>query len=173
MSDIGVFGDQGSVDMEVIDAFAERMGVLLPRKYKALLSEHNGLYPAKPCFDFVNPWGQVDCRAIAFYGYGTRYGEIGNFQPSLLDPCDAEVQGIVAIGEDGGGDKICFDYRDCPGTDDPPVVFLYHDLWWPDEAGEWHRVIWPLAPSFDAFLEMLHEEEDPGDGGGVDGISGG
>jgi len=171
MQGIGVRFDKGPVDISVIEGFERRMGVAFPRSYKELIAAHNNLYPEKPEFAFVGPWGTPESRSIRFWGYGNVYERIDEGQPCLIDPDDGEVQGVIAIGDDGGGDEICFDYRDCPGTDDPAVVFLYHDLWWPDEAGEWRRVIWPIAPSFDAFLEMLHEEEvdmeKEGDEGGV------
>ncbi|HHB13234.1 MAG TPA: SMI1/KNR4 family protein [Chromatiales bacterium] len=155
MRDIGVASDEGPVSLEAIEAFERKMSVRFPASYKALLSAHNNLYPRCSSFDFVNPWGMLDRRGVIFYGFETDDENIEDFQP---DGSHEEAP-IVAIGEDGGGDQVCFDYRDCPGTDDPPVVFLYHDLWWPDEAGEWHRVIWPIAPSFDAFLEMLYERD--------------
>ena len=160
MRDIGVRHDAGPVDISVIDRFERSMGIVFPRSYKELIAAHNNLYPEKSEFDFVGPWGVTESRSIRFWGYGNVYERIDEGQPCIIDPDDAEVRGVIAIGDDGGGDEICFDYRDCPGTDDPPVVFLYHDLWWPDEAGEWHRVIWPIAPSFDAFLEMLYERHD-------------
>ena len=170
MADIGVIGDRGPVDMEIIENFEASVGITFPKSYKSLISAHNNLYPRKSSFKFVDPWGRVDFRGIRFFGFGNVSERVEESLPSLLDPDDQELKGVVVIGDDGGGDEICFDYRDCPGTDDPPVVFLYHDLWWADEAGEWHRVIWPLAPSFDAFLEMLYERDDSFlDGGNEDG----
>ena len=162
MRNVGVYRDDGPLPrgVERIEAFERLMGVRLPEAYKTLVSAHNHLYPEEPEIEFLNPWGTAERRSIFFLGFDTPYENIEESQPASFAPDDGEMLGIVVFGEDAGGDYVGFDYRDCPGTDDPPVVFLYHDLWWPDEAGEWHRVIWPIAPSFDVFLEMLYERDD-------------
>ncbi|WP_218459882.1 SMI1/KNR4 family protein [Rickettsia sp. TH2014] len=39
------------------------------------------------------------------------------------NPAEFFPKNLVAFGIDGGGNKICFDYRADPNTDNPPVVY--------------------------------------------------
>lgn len=59
---------------------------------------------------------------------------------------------IVAFGETGNGDKICFDYRFDPKTDDPPIVYWNHDSM-PSES------LTIEAKNFEEFISMLEEPE--------------
>ena len=61
--------------------------------------------------------------------------------------------GLIPFGENGGGDMICFDYRNDKTTDNPPIVIWNHDM------GLKHRVVF-IANNFDEFINMLHEPED-------------
>ena len=61
--------------------------------------------------------------------------------------------GLIPFGENGGGDYICFDYRNDKTTDNPPIVIWNHDM------GLKHRVVF-IANNFEEFINMLHEPED-------------
>lgn len=59
---------------------------------------------------------------------------------------------VIPFGAVGNGDLICFDYRHTDG-DAVPVVYWDHE-WDKDES------VFPLAPTFAAFLDMLEPDED-------------
>lgn len=59
---------------------------------------------------------------------------------------------VVPFGEDGGGNLVCLDYRK---TAKPSVCFWFHEL-----AGE--EGLYPVAPSFEAWLESVVPAEDEG-----------
>lgn len=59
---------------------------------------------------------------------------------------------VIPFAEVGNGDFICFDYRS-PDGDAIPVVYWAHE-WNKDES------VFPLAPTFAAFLDMLEPPQD-------------
>jgi hypothetical protein len=52
--------------------------------------------------------------------------------------------GVYPFALIGGGEYVCFDYRDAPGQ--PRIVFVTVET-----------DIHPIAPSFSGFLEKLHD----------------
>ncbi len=160
MNNIDVSSDDGSVDIAVIESFEKEIGYCLPQNYKVLIASHDWLYPAQNSFDFINVYAQQDSRDIAFFGYGkeaTRYSE------NITDNQDFDVygyEGIIAFGCSANGDYICFDYRHDPKTCEPRVVLMYHDDYVEDANGNAHMVVNDVAPSFEAFIDMLYKYED-------------
>jgi SMI1 / KNR4 family (SUKH-1) len=62
-------------------------------------------------------------------------------------------QGLVPLGAGGNSNRICFDYRADPKTNNPPVVF------WNFGSNEGEDVSF-LANNFDEFLIILKEPDD-------------
>jgi hypothetical protein len=62
-------------------------------------------------------------------------------------------ENIVAFGRNGGGNMVCFDYRDNVMTNNPPIVYwiIGHDI------GEDVSFV---ANNFEEFIKMLREPED-------------
>jgi hypothetical protein len=86
---------------------------------------------------------------IAFiYGLNSNENLIDNY----LKPAEFFPNNLLAFGENGGGNFICFDYRNNPKTNDPPIVY------WDHEADVGKDVSF-IANNFDDFLEMLKESE--------------
>jgi len=161
MKDVEVFDDEGSVGRSIIHSFEKWVGVCFPKLYVSLLSKHNCLKPARDVFDFAGYDGEIDSRDVSFLGYQTEqydgrngliedYQEEGEFNP----------RGIVVIGDAANGDFICFDYRHDPKTCNPPVVLMIHDDFMEDQEGQPWRVIFDVAPSFEAFMDMLYSDEE-------------
>lgn len=160
MTHIDVYRDYGSVDLHLIDVFEDGIGYCLPVSYKELISNHDWLRPEQDAFDFINIYGEKDSCDISFYGYKSGFSiasrTIGHHQ-------DFDVygyEGIIAFGSSGGGDYICFDYRHDPKTCEPRVVLMYHDDYVEDANGNAHMVVNDVAPSFEAFIDLLYKYED-------------
>lgn len=71
----------------------------------------------------------------------------------FLSPPEFFPEGLVAFADTGGGDFICFDYRDDKVNLDPPIVLWRHGA----DVG---KDVSFIAKNFEAFLEMLEEPED-------------
>ena len=65
---------------------------------------------------------------------------------------------VIAFGNCGGGDKVCFDYRE--RNHDPKIFLMLHDDYEEDGQGEMKMVLIPLADSFDELIDSLCYEDD-------------
>lgn len=106
-----------------IRAAERQLGVAFPRDYREWLLSTNG---TEAWFGevFVMLYSLDDVVAV------TRAAE-----------ADERLPGYVAIGSDGGGESLAFDFRSSP----PPVVMVNV------VSAGWHEGL-PQAPSFGVFL---------------------
>ena len=161
MKKLNIRFDDGNTDPSIIEENERLLGYKFPKQYKELMRMHDALYPVENYFDFTNIYGEEDERDISFLGHKNSATE------KLMDSQDYDVygyEGIVTFGICANGDHICFDYRHDPKTSEPHVVLMYHDDYVTDKDGNPKRVINFVAPSFEAFVDMLYEyiDEDTG-----------
>jgi hypothetical protein len=137
---------------EMIATVERVLGVRFPEDFRSIIPTAHGGSPAPVSrFRYADPdLGHV----------GTSLGAVMSFDAASSDYIlkrHAILAGegiipalVVPFGEDGGGDFMAFDFRGHAA--DPPVVYVSHES--ATEANEGENV-YPLAPSFTAFLEML------------------
>ncbi len=97
------------------------------------------------CFDYTS---KQDLPPVITYhreiGYNEILDEIQNL-PEFFP------KGLIPFSQDGGGNYLCFDYRNC--TENPPIVFWHHAI-------EENEGIFHLADSFEEFISSLKSEEE-------------
>lgn len=154
-----IYRDNGPVDIVAIRVIEKTLGVKLPSAYTAFITKHNGARLERDYFNYcdVNTKHQ-NSDSIAFYDVtDILWIERTDLLNSMEDGSTIQhpyfEKGLVPFGGNGGGDSICFDYRNDP-MEWPPVVFWSHDVW-----GDSERVSF-IANSFEEFVEMLHESEE-------------
>lgn len=89
-----------------------------------------------------------------FLAFNKEENYYNNILGLYRDPPEFFPKKIVAFADDPGGNYFCFDYRQDPKTDNPPVVFWNHEGAGTEEAVSF------LAKDFEAFLGMLKSEEE-------------
>ena len=145
-----------STDIGLINQFEAEVGHTFPLGYKELLREYDAVWLEDRDFEFIYN-GEVDGADVVFYGYGSHLAEhykIRNIQPDEYSHGD-----VVVFGTSGGGEHICFDYRQNPTTNNPPVVIMLHDEL--DETGK--MLVCPVADDFERFIESLCDLDDEED----------
>lgn len=138
------------VNDEHIRHIEGHLGVRFPHDYRECAKRYHGGYPLISSFDYIDPYLGV---------VGTGLGELFNFDLddrwNILwqnqSPPESLPQGLVMIGQDGGGGYICLDYRS--GEESPRIAF------WRSNAPSADTVI-HLADTFTEFIGMLHEPRD-------------
>lgn len=75
-----------------------------------------------------------------------------NIIDNYYNPPEFFPKNLLAFGETGNGDLLCFDYRENPSTDDPLVVYWNHG------APEGKDVSF-VADNFESFISILEEPE--------------
>jgi SMI1 / KNR4 family. len=151
--EVDVYRDSGVVEVKELEFFEHQIGYKLPHEYKNLISKHNALRPKNDCFDFQFN-SKTDSRDISFYGYGKEISSNVNIVKNQQEKDQYYHDHIVIIGESANGDYICFDYRNNPLTDDPPVVLMLHD--YPDANNK--MLICHVADNFEQFVDSLYND---------------
>ena len=83
----------------------------------------------------------------------THHREIGNNEilDAIKNPPEFFPKGLIPFSQDGGGNYLCFDYRNY--KENPPIVFWHHAI-------EENEGIFYLANSFEEFINSLKSEEE-------------
>jgi hypothetical protein len=138
---------------EDIAALESRLGLQLPPAYRDFLRKYNGGQPVPADFPIAgipnNPFGAVQ----AFFGIGANIftEDIEGVKADL--PNTVPIK-LIPIACTDGYDFVCLDLRQ-PGA---PVVYWDRVPFWGNEV--WNEGdLYPIAPSFEAFLEALHDPD--------------
>ena len=159
---LGILYDYGELDTWYIEEFQRQVGICLPSLYKELMLKHNGAYLDQSYFNFLSKDGDEDMRCFLFLAFREKedVGEHMGYTQYVADPIYYGVQGLVAFASTAEGDTICFDYRNNPKTCEPNTILLIHDEYEKDSSGTEHMKIEFIANNFDAFLDMLYENDE-------------
>lgn len=149
------FRKQDSLNSKKVNFFVGFIPFIVPRSFKHLLKFSNGGE-----LDDVFEYYDISMRSITQNTVGFIYGvnrSEYNFGYDLIyqykNPPEFFPANLVAFAETGNGDRVCFDYRLNPKTDNPPVVYWNHDA----DIGQDVSFV---ANNFEEFIQMLKEPED-------------
>lgn len=125
---------------QVVRQAEDELRVPLPADFLAIARNHQGARPEPAGIDLRDGFvTDVDCL---FHFADSPF--TSNILAAGFPYEDVLPKGIIPFARDIGGDVFCFNYRD--DYDNPSVVFF----------GSGFGMI-PLAPSFTAFLALLHD----------------
>lgn len=162
LNDQNIYRDEGSIDLEKVLNFEVKYGIKFPDTYTLFIVKHNGARLDIDSFDFYdNVYKREASESIAFI----KFENVGKTICDLLEQTTNDINDpdvfkfynyfdpkIIPFGDTGGGDFICFDYRQ---SDNPSIILWCHDNY--DE--KWNRISF-VANNFDEFINMLHEFND-------------
>ena len=146
--------DHGFGNPQYIKKLEKDNGVKLPPNYVAFILRHNGADINVEAFEYDNPYYPLDNEGAIFFS------EIQDIQCTIDDLLAINIDDpgyfykeLIPFGDNGGGDYICFDYREC-NTDNPPVIIWFHDI-----LDNSERIVF-VANNFEEFVDKLHEPYD-------------
>ena len=158
INNIKIFRDSGKVDIDLVEDFERENNILFPENYKKFICEHNAAYPNNEYFDFFSPrQNAMDTTNICFLGFGSAEGLVIESQ-DIINNQNYDIYGyddLITFGSNGGGDYICFDYRDCGKQGEPKIIFMLHDEY-DDNTNK--MITYDVAQSFDDFCKLLYQE---------------
>lgn len=142
---------EGTVDLERIKYVEKKIGYKFPQSYLDCLSQCDGCTPVKDEFKYIDSdsgeeaWGGIS-RYLCINEAGSDHDLLRLF----LDPPEFFPNGVVPFGDTGGGDYICFDYRNDNNSIDPPIVYWSHE-------GEIGNDLSFVSKNFEEFLSILEQ----------------
>lgn len=137
----GTVTDPAPVTDAQVRAVEKELRVRLPADFLAVAKAHPGARP-QPA-DILLPGG-FGTSVLGLLHFGDDGPPISNILSCQWLLRDVLQKGVIPFAQDIGHDVFCFNYR--KDYDNPSVLF------W----GQGFGAI-PLAPSFAAFLELLHD----------------
>jgi hypothetical protein len=135
-------------DPKELERTQKKIGVFFPKEYVEIVLKCDGGDPENAAFKVM-------------YGNNFIFLSIGsllkinksNLLNKYLDPPEFFPEGLVGFGVNGGGDYICFDYRQGKHLLNPPIVFWDHE-------GDEGEDVYFVANNFKEFLEKLEPYTD-------------
>lgn len=149
--DVNEFGwkyCEEEVDEKRVAEIEETLLIKLPEDYKTCAKKFHGGSPRRRKFSFHDKHGRVSSLLgglLSLHQGSPEYiVDITNFMR------EQGVERLVPFATNGGGDYICFDYRNINDFEEPKIVYWNHE-----ETGS--DAILFLSNSFEEFLRMLSE----------------
>lgn len=151
-------------NLKEIKEFEVKCGYKFPKSYIDLMLKYNGAqifnyltrfntyYESGKKFDA----GFSICEFLAFGKDNvTEDTSLIDWKWEIKDRNYLFPEHLIPVIFAGGGNYVCFDYRHDPKTDNPRVVFWFHE-----EAGclEEGLEVYFVANSFDEFLDSLFDD---------------
>ncbi|MDV6034171.1 MAG: SMI1/KNR4 family protein [Phycisphaera sp. RhM] len=148
LRELAWFDPPTNVDESDIRDIESQLGIRFPEDYRHFLATSGGGSPIESDFLIAETRGPFNASVGVFFDViSDEYG-ISSTLESLQS---RKIEGLVPIAESGGGDFVCFDYRQ--GTP-PSLVYWHHG-----RRGLNDEVVF-ISRTFAAFLELLYEPVD-------------
>ncbi len=139
--------DFDSIEKEKILKVEQILGVKFPDEYKNCVTKYHGGNPVENKFSFIckNNRKIVSCLGVLLR-FDEKY-EGDNIINTINNISGQIPEKIIPFADDGGGDLICFDFKNKNG-DLPKIVYWHHER-------NLEESITPVCDSFSDFIEML------------------
>ena len=140
-------------NQEAILLFEQTNNIKFPDAYKELVRFHDGGILEKDIFSYDNGY-EIETNCVGFFlpwQKETLELEGEYILDQINNPPEFFPQGLIPFAPDGGGNYLCFDYRNC--KENPPIIFWHH-------AVEENEGVFLLADSFEQFIDSLKSEEE-------------
>jgi hypothetical protein len=143
----GAFADQR---LELVE---KKIEISLPKVFVALIQNNDGGVPDKNIFSYLDVRERKFCMNCVGAFLCINPNQYGDLLSTYLDPPEFFPEGLVAFAEDGGGNLICFDYREGKDNPNPPIVYWNHEA----DIG---KDVSFIAKDFETFISMLKSDDD-------------
>lgn len=143
----------GFISRELFESTLKELNIVPPKGYWEIVSTNDGGSPITSLFEVID----IDDNEMLVHTLGRFLSFISTGYDNILelhkDPPEFFPEGLVAFAEDGGGNLICFDYREGKDNPNPPVVYWNHEA----DIG---KDVSFIAKDFETFIGMLKSDDE-------------
>ena len=140
-------------NLEVITNYEKMKELKFPKLYKKLVRFHDGGTLKKNIFTYM--YNEILDENVVGFFLPWQKETLGIEGEYIIDQIESPPEffpkGLIPFAPDGGGNYLCFDYRNC--RENPPIVYWDHGI-------EENEGIFFLADSFEEFINSLKSEEE-------------
>jgi SMI1-KNR4 cell-wall len=143
----------GAFALDRVQLIEKELRITFPSTFINALRNNDGGIPSKNIFhysDVRNDRIYANCIGAFLCINPNQYGDLLS---TYKDPPEFFPEGLVAFAEDGGGNLICFDYREGRDNPNPPIVYWNHEA----DIG---KDVSFVAKDFETFIEMLKADDE-------------
>jgi hypothetical protein len=131
--------------------FEKAYELLLPEVYKDLTRYKDGGWLQKYIFSYDKGYMIDENSVCDFLCWKKDTMEDDYIIDRIESPPEFFPEGLIPFATDGGGNYVCFDYRNT--KENPPIVFWHHEI-------EKNDGIFFLNDSFEDFINNLKSEDE-------------
>jgi cell wall assembly regulator SMI1 len=140
----GAIDNPSPASDEKVQKAERELGVRLPADFLAIAKTHQGAMPEPECFDLPKG-GRGSIKYLLHFEEEPFYSNIVSRGEPVRDVLPEKV---IPFAEDGGGNLLCFDYRNSDET--PEILFWHHE-------GNMPFPLQTIASSFTDLIERLRD----------------
>lgn len=143
----------GGFSEKRLELIEKKIDISFPKVFIDLIQNYDGGVPDKDIFSYFDIRESKFCMNCIGSFLCINSNQYGDLLSTYLDPPEFFPEGLVAFAEDGGGNLICFDYREGKDNQNPPIVY------WNHEADIGQDVSF-VAKDFETFIGMLKSDDE-------------
>lgn len=146
-----IIESRGTPHPEFVRKIQQKISKTFPNGFREMVSNYDRPIFEKEIINFYSEEAQcIDQTSLGIiFSFDSEY-PYEKFIDNLNHPPEFFPENLIAFGRDGTGNLFCFDYRENPETDNPPIV-----LWHVEGDG-----ISFIAKDFDELINNLKSEEE-------------
>jgi hypothetical protein len=131
----------------------EMIGIRFPHSYFEMIYTRDGSTPKPNIFEYYDIDYEFNVKNCIGSFLCINPNQYGDLLSTYLNPPEFFPKGLVAFAEDGGGNLICFDYREGKDNPNPPIVYWNHEA----DIG---KDVSFVAKDFETFIGMLKSDDE-------------
>jgi cell wall assembly regulator SMI1 len=141
---------KGVTNQERVKFVESKLGCKFPQSYINCIKNCDGCTPINSDFKYFDSFFKKERESGIGIFLSLSNSENSELLNTFTNPPEFFPEGLVAFADTGGGDFICFDYRNDKNQMDPPVVYWFHEA----DIGQDVSFV---AHNFEEFLSILEE----------------
>ncbi len=143
-----------AVSADRIYEISHTLNIVFPKDYLEFIELGDKIWLDKNCIEYiVEETKNIECTYVFFLELSLNAEGDSEFLLINIRHPEFFPNNLIAFAQDGGGNYICFDYREGKNNPNPSIVIWEHEA----DIG---RDVSFIAKDFDTFIRMLKSDDE-------------